>query len=266
MESNGQRFDFLDHLAKKNLSAYESRVLLTILKCHLVYNNGGVIISLSRIVRATELSESHVCRSLRGLIQKQAIIKTQKNGLPFYSLTPPIEALPIKAGEPPIQAEGGLPIQARKLPIKAGVIRSSKDLKDLNINNNRGTETKEAEDRFKTFFDEYPGAWHKGIEKKAREKFLILTPSDQETALKAVHVYKKSNTVKEKRILSPINFISSPKLFKKYAADGDPVKRAGQFDTEAFEKMKKNASEPPKGGLLKMYDEEIKGKKNLSLK
>lgn len=235
---NGQRFDFLDRLATKNLSSYESRVLLTILKCHLVYNNGGVIISLNRICRATGLPEAHVCRALRGLIQKQILFKTSKQGLPFYSFTLPIKGLPIEAG--------GLPIEAIKLPIKAGVI---KDSNKENNNISEDKENKKAEKQFETFFDQYPGAWNKGVEAQARKKFLSMSEVEQCRVLVALSQYKKSKSVQDKKILSPINFLNSPKIINQYANEGIKSQKKIPSAFEQQEEWRRQAeADPPKPG------------------
>ena len=246
--NNGQRFDFLDRLATINLTSYESRVLISILKCHLIYNNGGVLISLSRICKATGLTTNHTCRALRGLIQKQILFKTAKQGLPFYSFSLPIRVLPIEVIKEPIRGEGGEqkePIEVIKEPIRGGVIRTS----SKETTNNSVSFKKETEERFKTFWNDYPGAWHKGIEKKALGQFLNATPEEQAEFVLAVKSYKNSKAVKDKKILSPLNFLNSPKIIKQYATEATPKKQPIKNAFEQQEEWRRRAeADPPKPG------------------
>jgi hypothetical protein len=249
--NNGQRYDFLDRLATKNFTSYESRVLLTIIKCHLIYKNGGVIISRSRICRATELQDGHVTRSLRGLIQKKILFKSQKDGLPFYSFTPPIEAHPIREGVTPIQEGTPPPIEVENKPIREGVIRTSN--KD-NINISGDKENQKAEKHFESFFDGYPGAWNKGVEAQAKKKFLILSEPEQAQVLAALAHYKKSKSVQDKKILSPINFLNSSKIIKQYAEQSTPKKSENSTGQNIEKWKKEQQADPPQGSLKEHFE------------
>lgn len=263
-ENSGQKYDFIDRLAKLNFTSYESRVLLTIIKWHLVYNNGGVIISLSRIARTSGLPVFSVCRGLKGLLRKGAVCKTQKNGLPFYSFHLANEPLAIKPDGLANQPEGGLAIQPIKLAIQPVVISTSKE---ININNrdkeNQKTEKDwkdETDRRFRTFFDQYPGAWHKGIEKKAHGHFLNSSIEEQEEFLKALKHYKNSKAVKDKKILSPLNFLNSPKIIKQYVEENAPKRNPNDLTPEKLEEWRRRRdADPPKESLLAAFERETGG-------
>lgn len=244
LESSGQKFSYLDRLATLNLSSYETRVLLSVLKWHLVYNNGGVIISLSRIIKSTNLSQPHVCRAFRGLIQKQVLYKTSKNGLPFYSFTVPIKGVPIQAQ--------GVPIQAINMPIKAQVISTSN--KELNNNIDASQEK-----NFKTFWETYPkpksGSWYESIEKRCRAIFNDLDPDDQSKIIEAIKAYKKSKSVQDGKVLSPINFLNSPKIVAQYSEEAAPKKPRINETSENIKKWKdEQEKDPPKGSLKESFD------------
>lgn len=262
-KNNGQKFDFLDYAATKNLTSYESRVFLTILKCYLVYNSGGVIISRSRICQSTSLQDGHVSRAVSGLIQKKIIKKSLKNGLPFYSFTPPIQGTPIREGVPPIKEGPPPPIEVKKPPIREGVIKdSNKDINNNIASKENKTQEKdskswkeETEKRFRFFFALYPGAWHKGIELKALGQFLNSTQEEQDDFIKAVKNYAKSKPVQEKKILSPLNFLQSPKIIAQYSSNTPAQKSTNNFDSKKIEQWKADQEkDPPRRSLKEDFE------------
>ena len=252
----GQRFDFLDNLAKKNFSPYETRVIFSFLRLQFIYNNGGVIVSLSRLSESTGLEIKHVCRALRSLCIKSIIHKKLKNGLPFYSFTFPIQGLPAEGVEStPSGGSGGLPAEGIKFPAEGVVIRTSNKVIN-NISESKKTKNTDqdfkatTEERFRKFFDEYPGAWNKGIENKCLGKFLNSTPDEQAEFLKALVAYKKSKSVQDKKILSPINFLNSPKIIKQYVEEKEKsVKRLNSADDQIKALKDRAAADPPRESL-----------------
>lgn len=245
MRNNGQKsFDFLDALATQNLSPYESRVLSVILKWHLVYRNGGVIITLAQICDQTKLGHGHACRALRGLLRKQILFKSQKNRLNFYSFTSPVEASPVEARSP-LEAS---PVEAVKLPQEARplLINNSNEV----IISNAGSA-----DQIRTFTSEYPGSWFKDVKAKAEKIFAGMGPDDQAKALKALRVYKSSKSVQEGRIFSPVNFLSA-EIIDKYSKEAVPAPREAGLTHETVQEWRREASAPP-GGSFKAAFEQV---------
>lgn len=244
-KNNGQAgFNFLDRLAFQNLTSYESRVLLVIIKWHLVYKNGGVAIAISRICELTRLDHGHACRALRGLLRKQILFKSQKNHLNFYSFTSPIGASPIRASEDDLDS----PIQAHDRPIKArDYINRSNEVK----NNNAGSA-----DGAGSFTDQYPGSWYKSVRARAEKIFAGMSPEDQKKALKALTAYKTSKSVRDGRIFSPVNFLKDPEILDRYAKESAPLAPpVGESMADQVDQWRREqAADPPRGNFRQEFE------------
>lgn len=243
-KTNGQSgFNFLDRLALCTLTSYESRVLLVIIKWHLVYRNGGVAMAISRICELTRLDHGNACKALRGLLRKQILFKSQKNRLNFYSFTSSIETSSIETSEHVLDSS----IRTQNVSIRTrNYINRSNEVK----NNNVGSA-----DQAGKFTDQYPGSWFKTVKEKADKIFARMSPDDQQKALRALAAYKLSKSVQTGRIFSPANFLKSPDIIEQYSKEAIPAPPAPNETAEKIEQWKREqAADPPRGSLKAEFE------------
>ena len=129
----------IEDLAKVNLSPYEWRVLLAILRKTYGYNKKADRISLSQIEEATGITKPHISRALARLISRRIVARTGKNQLQFqknadfWAQTLPRQA---KSAPLPKQAKGiaqtGNGHEEESLPLQA----PQKTYKDNNTKDN----------------------------------------------------------------------------------------------------------------------------------
>lgn len=74
--------EILEALCKTQLSAYETRVLMCIIRKTYGYNKKSDWISLSQFEKMTNLQRPHICRALRMLEEQNIITERGKDSLP----------------------------------------------------------------------------------------------------------------------------------------------------------------------------------------
>lgn len=240
MNNNGQRrYDLLDQFARSTLTSYESRVIFVILKWHLIYNNGGVMIAISRICDITGLDHGSVCRAIRGLIQKKLLTKTQKNRLNFYSITSAIQPSavePTSAIQPSAVEPQNVAIQPRDYKNNSNEVK----------NNIAGSA-----DQSGKFTDQYPGSWYQSVKARAEKIFAGMSPEDRQKALKALSSYKSSKAVKDGKIFSPVNFLKDAEIIDRYAKESAPPPPAPPISPETIDEWRREQEKDPfKGSLM----------------
>lgn len=101
--------ELMEALAKWHLSNYEMRVLMFIVRKTYGFGKSKDWISLSQFVDGTGISQPHICRSIRMLINQNLITKGGKKGAPFYMIQKDHEKWQKIAGRSHHLPKGALP-------------------------------------------------------------------------------------------------------------------------------------------------------------
>jgi phage replication O-like protein O len=207
--------EILEQLVKQRFQAYETCVLLHIIRMTYGYKKKEDWISLSQFEKATGIAGKHISRTLKLLLSKNILFRRIKNNVPYYGLNKDYETWSIlpNRGVPnegvPELGSGGLPnegytkeiIQKKYITSPSVSVKLSNNKKTMQKNKLGKYREDTSSDSYETVIDVETG--ESPVEEQSRLGEVmneLLAWGENRKGSKFVNVGKQRNAMKKMRL------------------------------------------------------------------